>query len=118
MTLVIDGGWTPSLAASSPGVNGPHFSRQDSAESWVNVITELVRCARSRRFNRTTANLRRLANAVLPWPDSDMYLAYLTKCLAGLPLPQGPSLRQGGLDRADCEVGDEGGRRRGRHPRP
>src|SRR6266496_887501 len=56
----MDGGWTTSLAASSPGVSGPHLYRQNSAESWVSVIEELVRWALSLRLSRTTASRNRL----------------------------------------------------------
>src|SRR5690349_14471864 len=100
ITLVIEGGWTTSLAASSPGVIGPHFFRLDSAENWVNVTEVLVRCARSLRLSRTTASRNRLARER---SSSAISLAYLTNYFAAT------SLVEDGLDRADGEVDDEGG---------
>jgi hypothetical protein len=58
----MDGGWTTSFAASSPGVIGPHFFRLDSAENCVSVTELLVRCARSLRLSRTTASRSRPAS--------------------------------------------------------
>ena len=54
--------------------------RQNSAESWVSVIEELVRWALSLRLSRTTASRKRLVRELSATSCSlfDTSLAYLT----------------------------------------
>src|SRR6201996_1697879 len=74
MTRVIDGGWTFSCSASSPGVMASCTSRADNAASWVSDSTasvrpEAVRSARKRRASLLTEIRSAVARppSVLVW---------------------------------------------------
>ena len=62
--LVIDGGWTRSCVANSPGVSGPCLSSVAKAASWVIETEVSTRSARKRRASRITDMRSSLARAV------------------------------------------------------
>src|ERR1700761_7882355 len=93
MTRVIDGGWTFSCSASSPGVIASCTSRADNAASWVSDSTasvkpEAVRSARKRRASLLTEIRRAVASppSVLVWVTVIRNLALLPVSRLSCPL--------------------------------
>ena len=64
-TRVIDGGWTRSCPASSPGLMGPCRFSVDRAARWVSVTDVSTRWLRRRRESRMTASRRSWASAAV-----------------------------------------------------
>ncbi|GAB3964638.1 hypothetical protein GCM10027615_07730 [Plantactinospora veratri] len=60
--LVIVGGWTRSVSASSRGVSAPASSRLVNAESWVPVRSPTGRVCRTRRLSRVIASRNNVAS--------------------------------------------------------
>jgi hypothetical protein len=63
--LVIDGGCTRSMAATSPALSGPHLYTVANADSWDRVAEVLTRCDRIRRAARSNDSRSAEASSVV-----------------------------------------------------